>query len=670
MDRKIIPLCLTQLATAVMAGPRTSPETFLSEHIDTTIPALSVIPALLEAGDLAGAEKVFADHVRASLKSGKVNKEWIDKEYSPADMAKLAARAGKVMDYELSSVGIPYRFPNRKIDWEFNPTPNQYCEWTYQLSRHWDWSILAEYYVKTGDERAVTVWMEMADSWLNQELVPENGGAYTTKCWRTLEAGIRMRTWPHHIAAFIGSPQVTDEFIARYFASVWEHGWRVRKNTTAGNWLLTELQGLLRTAIFYPFLKDAAAWRKYALARLKAEFSLQVYPDGFQCELTTAYHGVSINEYRGIYDLYLRLGEEPPAFLKEGLERMYEVYMHLCTPLMRTPDINDGGQVNVSRSCASALELYPDRDDLRWFATLGKEGAPPEFTSSLLPYSGAVTFRSSWRPDAVWGYLDASPFGRGHQHEDKLNFLLQAYGRIMLTEAGNHYYDTSDTREYAKSTRAHNTVRIDGLDQNTRRTYAWHPADIGKFADVAFTNAPGRDAARASFTSGYAPKLLKVVHDRNVLFVKDAEGLAPFFVIIDRLTAPDDANHSYEILWHLENCALSIDGRTFTGDFGKGIGLFAAASDPDAVVTDRKGQTSPELQGWASVWTPGNSRRPIPTPVVSGSFKGSRRIVTVLYPYRDGICATRGVRASSDPSEKGLSLLFADGSELTLDEQL
>ncbi len=671
MSKQILPICLTQLATAVIAGPRTPAATFLAEHVDTSVPALSGIPALLEAGDIAGAEKAFADHVRGNLRNEEVNAKWVKREYSPAELAKLKARAGKVMDYNLTSCGTTHHFADNKVVWEANPTPNQYREWTYQLNRHWDLSILAEYYLKTGDEKAAEVWVDMVDSWLDQAIVPEQGvGAHATKCWRTIDAGIRVRQWALQIAAFGGSPKVSDELLTRIFASVWEHGWRLRNNTTSGNWLLTELRGILTIAVLYPYLRDAPEWESFAIGRMEREFAVQVYPDGFQFELTTAYQGVSVNEYRGILDLYVDLGREPPRFIREGLERMYGVYPRLCRPRWVTPNINDGEYESVYMCCRKALELYPGRKDFRWFATLRKEGEQPEYLSYAFPYAGAIVFRDSWRPDAVWAYLDASPFGCGHQHEDKLNFVMDAYGRDMVVEGGNYFYDTSEMRKYVLSTRAHNTIRIDGHDQSQRRTYVWRPDDIRRKADFEFETTAGRDRARASYTAGYGPGGLKAVHDRTVLFFKDVEGLGPFFAIVDRLTAPDDRRHKYETLWHLAESGLTITNSTFTAEFSKGVGLFGAVSDAEASITDKKGMTKPELQGWVAVWkSDPKAQRAVPTPTVEGAFTGSRRIVTVLYPYRDGKCPVAGVRAAADPSETGFSIILADGAEIALDEK-
>ena len=493
-------------AAACAAGPRTTPEEFFTKHLDTSIPALSSIPAKMAAGDLAGAEKVFADHVRATLRNDALNKDWLGRKYKGKELRALKRRAEEIMDYRLSSCGMPHHFTDHKVDWDLNPTFNKYKEWTWQLSRHPFWTTLAEYYTATGDEKAVTVWIDMISSWFDQALVPEKAGPGATHCWRTIEAGIRMSGWSRQIAAFAKSPQVTDEFLTRYFISIWEHGWRLRNNSTHGNWLLMELHGLLRITLLYPFLNDAPEWKAYALKLLGEEFSRQVYPDGFQYELATGYHGVVISNYLGVFDLYEQLGLEKPEFIRKGLEKMFEVYVRLATPNGGTPTLNDGGSMDVARWCRTAAKLYPQRADFRWFATGGKEGAKPDFLSTVFPWAGAVVFRSSWEKDAVWGYMDGSPFGRGHQHEDKLNFVMRAYGKQLLTEGGNYMYDSSDCRKYVLSTRAHNTIRVDGFDQNRRRTYRWKDEDINVKADVEFSTTPARDCARSAYRDGYGPQ--------------------------------------------------------------------------------------------------------------------------------------------------------------------
>ena len=77
----------------------------------------------------------------------------------------------------------------------------------------------------------------------------------------------------------------------------------------------------------------------------------------------------------------------------------------------------------------------------------------------------------------------------------------------------------------------------------------------------------------------------------------------------------------------------------------------------------------PELQGWKPLWINGPHKdQPIPTVAVEGGFSNATRIATVLYPYDGNNCPLRGIRASANPAATAISLLFADGSERTIDE--
>ena len=656
-------------------GPRTSAETFFAQCVDTSAPALAGIPARMAAGDVAGAEKLFADHVRATLRPEIYLRAERAAKPEGKTLRSLAASAAEIMDYKLRSCSLTHHFADHRVDWDINPTYNGYREWTWQLSRHPFFTTLARYYLATGDERATETWMAMLGSWFDQATLPPDGtSGYDTHCWRNIEAGIRMPEWAFQIHAFLKSPKLSDHFLTAFFRSVWEHGHRVTDVRTFANWRQHELMGLLYIGELYPFLKDAPAWRDYALQELETTFAEQIYPDGFQYELTTGYHCAVISNYRSVMAVYDRFGRPAPDFFRKNLENMYAMVMPLTLPLGNTPALNDGGKIYTAKFLRAVLADYPHRADFRWFATHGTEGSGPDYLSTYLPYAGAVTFRSSWREDAVGAYMDCSPFGSNHQHEDKLNFVLQAYGKDMLVEAGSYAYDTSDMRRYVIETRSHNTIRIDGQEQRARNTYKWLSGMISNQADLVFGTAPDRDWCGAAFTDGYGArgrqaKLDRTVHRRTAVFHKDVPSAGPFFVIVDRLEAPDARKRSWEAIWHVEESAFRIDGSVFTADFGGGVGLVGAVSDAAAKIVDRKGQKEPYFQGWMPIHKPGpHEHRPVPTPVVEGRFAGAHRVVTVLAPYRKDLVKVAGVTASADVKDRSYTVRFADGSEKTWTE--
>ncbi len=650
----------------ITVGPRTSEKEFFEDHLDTTIPALSGIPECVKNGDMATARKIFADYIRSFLQPEKLIHSWLKKP-DGEQLERITARAKDIMDYKFRSCGIPWQFKDKKVDWSFNPTYNEYKEWPWQLSRHYDLSALAEYYCYTHDENAAKTYVDMLNSWFEQAVVPINQHPSATVCWRTIEAGIRMAGWSYQIHSFLRSPAVTDEFLTRYFISIFEHGRRLRNDCTNGNWLLMEMHGLVRIATLYPFIKYSKEWYEFSTKRLEGELVVQIYPDGFQYELSTNYHGVVDRSYSSIYNLFHDMGIEAPYFLSHNLEKLYEMYPRLCRPDRRLPDINDGSEMKIDGTMALAYSLYPNRKDFQWFATDGKEGVMPEYLSYAFSHAGAVAMRNSWDKDAVWAYMDCSPFGRAHQHEDKLNVLVFAYGKKLITEGGIYDYDTSEMRKYVLSTRAHNTIRINGMDQNQRAVYTWKDEDIDKKAEFDFSTTAALDTAEAKYDQGYGETRDQTVHTRKLLFFKDIEGTQPFFVVVDRLKAPDTEKRTYEAMWHFEGCEFTEDGLYVNGDFGDGVGLTAVFSDADAKVVNMKGQYEPYYQGFMPIRPSGpHEHRPVPTPVLCGDFEGEKRIVTVLYPYNNGKNVIKSVKASSDINATDITVVLSDGRELKL----
>jgi uncharacterized heparinase superfamily protein len=98
-------------------------------------------------------------------------------------------------------------------------------------------------------------------------------------------------------------------------------------------------------------------------------------------------------------------------------------------------------------------------------------GAPapepaPEPAAFSLPETGY--FGAAGR-GGDWLVCDAGPIGPdyqpGHAHGDLLSFELSLAGRRVLTDAGVHGYEADALRAWCRSTRAHNTVEIDGQSQ-------------------------------------------------------------------------------------------------------------------------------------------------------------------------------------------------------------
>ncbi|MCC9075634.1 heparinase II/III family protein [Litorilinea aerophila] len=671
--------------TTPATGPRLSDQEFFSQHVDTSRPGLAEIPALVARGDLAAARRVFAAEARASLQPERflsIRRTFRGSNFMyPGE--SVAEAAERILRLELISCGTPHRFQG-EVDWHANPTYNQYKEWPFQLNRHPEWAILAERYRETGDERYAAGFVQLFRSWVRQVLVPPDAPGNATLGWRTIEAGIRMGgAWQWALHSFYRSPHFDDDVLVDWYKSVWEHGWRLRHFHWTHNWLIMEMNGLAQIGLLYPQFREAEAWRTYALERLVEELDKQVYPDGFQYELTTNYHQVNIRNYQWLWDVYAAYDQPVPDAFAPVLERMHEANLRLVMPDGRLPDVNDGSWMQAAPLFDRAVELYPHRADFRWVHSGGprapKEGEPPAECSWAFPYAGYVVLRESWQPDAIWALFDGGPFGWAHQHEDKLNLLLHAYGRLLLTEGGNYAYDTSPMRRYVLSTRAHNTVRVDGWDQNRRAHYVHREEAIQEPAGVRWHFGKARDWVEAAYEEGYGPDAgIPVVHRRRVIFLKRPQGaLGPCLLVIDRLLPEDDGVHSYQALWHFDTEEAAVISLPEGG-------VAIASQDPEtanltivparlAGLTARvvAGQEEPEWQGWKAILNHQQGQyAPAPTALVEWQAQGPVRLVTLLYPTRAGEeCPVVGVEADGDVAATQVRVHLADGEVVALDEE-
>ena len=238
-----------------METTRLCNDRFFTECIDTSIPALALLPDLVRDGNMPEAIRRFAAYVRKTLRPDVYLRG--EKEKLAADTEAICSGAERVFAHTFISCRTPHTF-GKVIDWEHNPTYNNYCEWPWQLNRHPEWSILAKYYLLTGDQKAADEWEEQFLSWAVQAQVPENASGYATICWRTIEAGIRMQGWAYVFHAFLHA--VSDETVVAFCKSIWEHGWRLRNFNTRNNWLIMELHGLTRIGLVYPFFRESSEW--------------------------------------------------------------------------------------------------------------------------------------------------------------------------------------------------------------------------------------------------------------------------------------------------------------------------------------------------------------------------------------------------------------------------
>ncbi len=204
------------------------------------------------------------------------------------------------------------------------------------------------------------------------------------------------------------------------------------------------------------------------------------------------------------------------------------------------------------------LALTSTNPTLKWFYWRNRgdnwkdllwAGLPSVSNSSLdslppirvFPEKGNFVFRTGWRnnEDMVLVFRAGPNFN--HTHADQGNFLLWAFGELLVSEAGKaHYYSDPYYWSYFIQSAGHNVVLIDGNPESQ---------EFGDFDNevVAFRNhAMMTDSFLSPSFSMVSSELAPVYRGLLHRFQRDLYIIQPGYVFVhDRITSSGD-QHTYQ----------------------------------------------------------------------------------------------------------------------------
>lgn len=231
-----------------------------------------------------------------------------------------------------------------------------------------------------------------------------------------------------------------------------------------GNHLWTDLAALATAALALDGPRPVAL--AHAVGRFGAAVAAQLTLDGLHRERTPTYHCLLAEQLAGVVALHPeRVDPHAAAALRSDLARMLAVL-----PAFTHPD----GDVALWGDSQRRAPVTPAALAARCGVDLSLG------TDANAPSSGL--FRRAWGPWTVlWnaGGL-GMPQQVGHIHGDWLGFELSLGDERVVVDAGAGTYERVPERAYARSTRAHNTVAVDDLDQHE----LWASHRIGGRAEL------------------------------------------------------------------------------------------------------------------------------------------------------------------------------------------
>lgn len=552
---------------------------------------------------------------------------------------------GKTLDYR--ATGISGQIGSIKYLWE----PN----------RHLHIVTLAQAWRISGDERYLRVIQRHLDSWFTA--CPYRMGPNWSS---SLEPAMRLINWSVAWQLLGGAdgpvfagPGGAD-FRARWLEMIYLHAEFVlgylSLHSSANNHLLGEAAGIFTAGLSWPHWERAATWMDTGREILEREIRLQNAPDGVNREQAVAYQRFAL-------DLLLVCGLAARAAGRDfspGYWAIIEamlVYLASITDVAgNVPMIGDADDASVvafsqeagfcpNRSLlATGAVLFGSAwfkmkagvldDKTRWMLGVGTARIYDALALPISPPSPPRDFAEGGyfvlgmdfeQPDEIRIVADAGPLGylgiAAHGHADALAFTLSVGGREFLIDPGTYcYHSEAQWRSYFKSTAAHNTVCVDGLDQSeSGGSFMWmRKANAYRSQWLSCSDADRLEC----WHDGYARLADPVIHHRTLHLDKRRRCL----LIEDVLECA--GVHEVEISWNFsEHCQVALDGHRAVVTHGGRVLHFTLPAGPEVAARVVCGGETP-IRGWISRRF--DEKTPSPAIVCAARIHGRRLFRTEI----------------------------------------
>jgi hypothetical protein len=399
-----------------------------------------------------------------------------------------------------TGVEAPLKF-GKELDYR-NPDLVGDIKYLWEPNRHAHLVTLAQAWALAREPAYFNAIVEQLDSWF---LACPYG--YGPNWSSSLEVALRLLGWSA-VWQLLGRETIEKhaDFRDRWLKSVYQHaqfirGW-LSLHSSANNHLIGEAAGLFVAGLAWPHWPAAREWLAAGKEILEREALAQNAPDGVNREQAVWYQQFVLD----LLVTALLAGKANRQWFSADYESRIEVMMDFIASIMdaggNVPMIGDADDGRAS-SFIPGNESSPYKSLLALGAILFKRGdfklkagalddhgrwllgpaADAEFAAldiektrlplrQAFPEGGYFVLGCEFdTPDEIRLLADAGPLGyrsiAAHGHADALAFTLSVGGEEFFIDPGTYAYHTQERwRQYFRGTAAHNTLRIDGLDQS------------------------------------------------------------------------------------------------------------------------------------------------------------------------------------------------------------
>ena len=208
---------------------------------------------------------------------------------------------------------------------------------------------------------------------------------------------------------------------------------------------------------------DADRWLQKGLRILREELREQFLADGGHFERSPMYHSICLIDYLDV----LNLAQSSHVAIPGDLVDEFRVKVTAALDFLNGICLPDGGIPLFNDSAfgiaPTPRQIFDYAERVIGYKVLSSSNG---VVVRVFPATGYYACRNA--EDMI--IIDCGPIGPdyqpGHAHCDALSYELAIDGRRVIVDSGVFDYEPSQERAYARSTRAHNTVMVDGEEQS------------------------------------------------------------------------------------------------------------------------------------------------------------------------------------------------------------
>ena len=286
------------------------------------------------------------------------------------------------------------------------------------------------------------------------------------------------------------------------------------------------------------------------LKAFKKQCEEQILEDGVHYELSLMYHKLILEDVMRIGMLAKQPDFPECNWIIPLIQKMTNACYFLEKGIGRTPLFNDAGD-NVAKTCEQ-LCLAAEKQ----FGIKPEEKDSFEDSGYFKLYDGnrALIF------DAGEIGVDYQP---AHGHCDCLSFELSVDGKPLFVNSGTYEYQ-GDLRKYFRTTRAHNTVEINGNEQSQcwggfrvgKRISRVHRAIGDGFVEGGYRNYLGEEHQRRIALNNGIMEVVDSVKAQEGVSVKSLLHIAPGYCVEGDTIKEKSGNVIGKVI--LQNCEQKI----------------------------------------------------------------------------------------------------------------